>query len=102
MASAAASSERAAQAAPGGNEIDQLMKRVLDNRYTSWQQLGDFTFRHILTVEVDAPLEDPISGIRREYEWYVTDGVAERSPVRIDGIDIDEDERRDAEDEWRR
>ncbi len=102
MASAAASSERAAQAAPGGNEIDQLMKRVLDNRYTSWQQLGDFTFRHILTVEVDAPLEDPISGIRREYEWYVTDGVAVRSPVRIDGIDIDEDERRDAEDEWRR
>ena len=93
MSSVGASSERAAQATPGVNEIDQLMKRVLDNRYTSWRQLGDFTLRHILTVDFEAPLEEvPF--------WYVRDGVAVRSPVRSDGIDIGEDERRDAD--WRR
>ena len=102
MPSAVRSNEVEAQAAHGHNDIDQFMKLVLDNRYTSWRRLGDFTVRHVLTVELEAPLEVPFSGFRREYEWYVRNGVAVRSPMRVDGLDIDEDERRDAENDWRR
>ena len=82
-------------------DIDALMKRVLDNRYTSWQKLGDFTLRHIVAVDIEAPLEIPYSRLRREYEWHVRNGVAVRSPVRFDGIDIGSGERRDAADDWR-
>ena len=99
---AGASSEGGVQASPGENEIDQLMARVLDNRYTSWRQLGDFIVRHVFTVEIEAASVVPFSGFRREYEWYVRDGVAVRSPVRFDGIDVDEHERRDAEADWQR
>ena len=84
------------------NDVDALMERVLDNRYTSWQKLGDFTLRHVLAVDLEAPLEIPFSGLRREYKWYVLDGVAVRSPVRIDGLDIGPDDRRDAEEDWKR
>ena len=89
-------------AATQSNEIDSLMKRVLDNRYTSWQKLGDFILRNTIAVDLEAPLEVPYSRLRREYEWYVRNGVAVRSPVRLDGVDIDSDERRDSEDDWRR
>ena len=40
-------------------------------------------------------IEIPRSSFRREYEWYVRDGVAVGSPVRFDGVDIDEERRRD-------
>lgn len=100
--SVAVAMSSAAQRTPGENEIDRLMQRVLDNRYTSWRQLGDFTLRHVLTVDLEAPLENvSLTQLRREYEWYVSDGVAVRSPVHADGIDIDADARRDAEDDWR-
>ena len=84
------------------NDIDALMERVLENRYTSWQELGDFTLRHVLAVDLEAPLEIPFPGLRREYEWYVLDGMVVRSPVRFNGIDLDADDRRDAENDWRR
>lgn len=84
------------------NDIDTLMERVLENRYTAWRTLGDFTLRSSLAVDLDAPLEFPYARLRREYEWYVLDGVAVRSPVRTDGLDIGPDDRRDAEEDWRR
>ena len=84
------------------NDIDLLMERVLENRYTAWRTLGDFTLRSTLAVDLEAPLEFPYSRLRREYEWYVLDGVAVRSPVRVDGLAIGRDDRRDAEKDWRR
>ena len=93
---------REAPATQGHNEVDRLMKRVFDSRDATWQQLGDFILRETYTFEPEAPAGIPISGFRREYEWYVSDGVAVRSPVRFDGVDIDEERRRDYEEEWLR
>ena len=73
---------REAPATQGHNEVDRLMKRVFDSRDATWQQLGDFILRETYTFEPEAPAGIPISGFRREYEWYVSDGVAVRSPVR--------------------
>ena len=86
----------------GGNEVDRLMKRVFDNRDTSWRRLGDFILREVLTLEFEAPLELPLSERRWEYAWYVRDGVAVRRPVQVDGFEIDEARRRDYEDAWLR
>ena len=91
--------------APGGDEIDRFMKRVLDNRAAaSWRRLGDFVLRETVTIGFEAPSGSRLSGFRRvrEYEWYVRGGVAVRSPVRVDGVGIDDARRRDYEREWLR
>ncbi len=96
-----ASHVREERAAQGGNEVDLFMERVLDNR-ASWRQLGDFILRETTTLELEAPSTLPHSGFRHEYEWYVREGVATRSPVRFDGVDIGEEERRRFEASWLR
>ena len=78
------------------------MERVLDNRDASWRRLGDFILRETETLEFEGPLGLPLAGFRREYEWYVRDDVVVRSPVRFDGVDIDEETRREYEADWLR
>jgi hypothetical protein len=78
------------------------MERVLDNRDASWRRLGDFILRETETFAFEAPLGIPLSGFRREYEWYIRDDVVVRSPVRFDGVDLDEATRRDYEEDWLR
>ena len=90
------------RAGQAGNEIDLFMERVLDNRDASWRRLGDFILRETETFEFDAPLGIPLAGFRHEYEWYVRDDVVVRSPVRFDGVDIDEETRQEYEAEWLR
>jgi len=84
------------------NEIDLFMERVLDNRDASWRRLGDFILREAETLAFEAPFGVPLSGFRHEYEWYVRDDVVVRSPVRFDGVAIDETTRREYEEDWLR
>ncbi len=78
------------------------MERVLDNCDASWRRVGDFLLRETETFELEAPLGMPLSGFRHEYEWYVRDDMVVRSPVRFDGVDIDEQTRREYEEDWLR
>ena len=92
----------ATRATQGSNEIDLFMERVLDNRDASWRRLGDFILRETETFTFDASLGIPLAGFRHEYEWYVRDDVVVRSPVRFDGVAIDEETRREYEADWLR
>lgn len=82
------------------NEIDLFMERVLDNREASWRRLGDFILRETETLTFEAPLGIPLSGFRHEYDWFVRDDVVVRSPVRFDGVEIDEETRLEYEAQW--
>ena len=91
--------------ARGSNEIDRFMERVLANRDAApWRALGDFVLRETYAFELDAPPESRLSSFRRvrEYEWYVRNGTAVRSPVRVDGVGIDDEARRGYERSWLR
>jgi hypothetical protein len=90
------------RATQGSNEIDLFMARVLDNRDASWRRLGDFILRETETFEFDASLGITLAGFKREYEWYVRDDTVVRSPVRFDGVEIDEETRREYEADWLR
>jgi hypothetical protein len=92
----------ATRAPQGSSEIDLFMERVLDNRDASWRRLGDFILRETETFTFDASLGIPLSGFRHEYEWYVRDDVVVRSPIRFDGVQIDEETRREYEADWLR
>ena len=87
------------------NDIDRFMDRVLAKRNAApWRRLGDFVLRETWSFELAAPPESRLSSFRRvrEYEWYVRDGAAVRSPVRVDGVGIDDAPRRDYERSWLR
>ena len=93
------------RAARNDNDIDRFMERVLANRDAApWQELGDFVLRETWSFELDAPQESRLSSFRRvrEYEWYVRDGTAVRSPVRVDGVGINDAARRGYERSWLR
>ena len=89
-----------APAAQVHSEVDSFMKRVFENRDTSWRRLGDFVLREIHTLYLEAPTEIPVSSFRRDYEWYVRDGAAVRRPVRFTGALIDEERQQNDEEEW--
>ena len=85
--------------------IDQFMERVLAQRDAApWRWLGDFVLRETYSFELDVPPGTVLSGFRRvrEYEWYVRDGTAVRSPVQVDGLGIDDATRRGYEQSWLR
>ena len=92
-------------AARDGNDIDRFMERVLARRAAApWRRLSDFVLRETYTFELDAPPESRLTPFRRvrEYEWYVRSGTAVRSPVRVDGVGIDDAARRGYERSWLR
>ena len=92
-------------AARNDDDIDRFMERVLANRDAApWRRLGDFVLRETWSFELDAPPESRLSSFRRvrEYEWYVRDGTAVRSPVRVDDVGIDDAARRGYERSWLR
>ena len=93
------------RAARNGNDLDRFMQRVLADRDVApWRRLGDFVLRETWSFGLDAPPESRLSSFRRvrEYEWYVRDGTAVRSPVRVDGVGIDDAARRGYERSWLR
>lgn len=92
-------------AARNDNDIDRLMERVLAERDAApWRRLGDFVLRETFSFELDVPRGSRLSPFRRvrEYEWYVRDGTAVRSPARVDGVGIDDAARRGYERSWLR
>ena len=92
-------------AAGESSDIDRFMERVLAKRDAApWRRLGDFVLRETYSFELETPPESRLSRFRRvrEYEWYVRNGTAVRSPVRVDSVDIDDATRRGYERSWLR
>src|SRR4029434_6706836 len=50
--------------------------------------------------EVLGPGRAPLYRLKREYSWYVRDGLHVRSPIRFDGVTVGESARREYEDDW--
>ena len=92
----------AATPAVAQDDIDVFMERVLERREENRITLQDYILEEQETFELVGPGRVTRQSFRREYSWYVRDGYLIRSPVRVDGVEIDEPSRREAEDEWLR
>ncbi len=95
----------ASTVAPQGStptDLDALMAKVLERREASWRQLGDYVLDERERVEVVGPDRSVLYSLRREFTWYSREGTLVRSPTRVDGVRIGEDERRRYEDRWLR
>ena len=88
-------------AAPSAqSDLDQLMSEVMTRRDDNWKKLQQYTLTEENTLRILGPMDAPVYGVRREYLWFPRDGFFIRSPVKADGVEIGEGERRRAEDAW--
>ena len=88
----------ATAAAP--SELDAFMAQVLARRDVNRQTLQQYILDDIETFELLGPGRVPLHRGRREFSWYVRDGMHVRSPVRFDGVTVSEADRRKYEDDW--
>jgi hypothetical protein len=83
-------------------DLDAFMREVLAHRDENWKKLQQYILDEREQVELRGPNLQPIWGERHEYTWYIRDGFFVRSPVRFNGVEIAEPDRRKYEAEFLR
>jgi hypothetical protein len=75
-------------------DLDAFMKQVLAERDENWKKLQQYVLDEREAFDVRGPARVQIWGERREYTWYIRDGFFVRSPVKVNGVEIPDAERR--------
>jgi hypothetical protein len=86
--------------AAGATDLDAFMARVIEHRDDNWKKLQQYVLDERETFQLIGPGGSPLFGWRREYLWFPRDGLFIRSPLRVDGVEISEADRRKAEADW--
>ena len=81
-------------------DLDQFMRRVLARRDDNWKRLQQYILDEREQIELRSNTRRPLWGERRDYTWYIRDGFFVRSPVRFNGVEISEPERRKYEEQF--
>ena len=75
-------------------DLDAFMRQVLAGRDDNWKRLQQYILDEREQIELRGPTRLPLWGERREYTWYVRDGYFVRSPLKFNGVEIGDPERR--------
>lgn len=81
-------------------DLDALMSDVLTRRDDNWKKLQQYTLTERENLQITALAVFRLFGFEREYLWFPREGFFVRSPLKADGVAIDEERRRREEDEW--
>jgi len=81
-------------------DLDRFMEQALQRRDVDRKTLNDYVLDEVESFVVLAPGRVPMARMRREYTWFVRDGIHVRSPIKVDGVPIPEADRRAYEDHW--
>ena len=84
-------------AAPLQSDLDQFMSQVMSRRDDNWKKLHQYILEERELIDVRGPAGARIWGDRREYSWFMQEGVFVRSPIRANGVALSETDRREAE-----
>ena len=84
------------------SDLDAFMERVLARRDDNWKKLQQYVLDEKESFDLTGPGGFPLYGLRKEYTWFIKQGVFVRSPVKANGVTISEADRRKAEDQWLR
>jgi hypothetical protein len=84
------------------SDLDAFMEKVLARRDDNWKKLQQYVLEEKEAFDLTGPGRFPLWGMRREYTWFIRDGIFVRSPVTADGVKLSEADRRKAEDAWLR
>lgn len=84
------------------SDLDTFMEKVLARRDDNWKKLQQYVLEEKEAFDLTGPGRFPLWGMRREYSWFIRDGIFVRSPVTADGVKLSDADRKKAEDEWLR
>jgi hypothetical protein len=90
----------ATTASPPTTDLDRFMATALLRRDVDRKTLNDYVLDEAESFEVLGPGRVPFVRMRREYTWYVRDGMHVRSPLKFDGVPVPEADRRAYEERW--
>jgi hypothetical protein len=82
------------------NDLDTLMAQVLEHRDQNWKKLQQYTLTERETLQITALAVFRLFGFEREYMWFPREGFFVRSPLKADGVAIDEARRQREEAAW--
>ena len=82
------------------SDLDALMARCLERRNETWRVLHDYVLDERERFALEGPSDVRLFGSDRQYTWYVQDGILVRSPVRVNGVAVPDDDRREYEAKW--
>jgi uncharacterized membrane protein len=84
------------------SDLDAFMEKVLARRDDNWKKLQQYVLEEKEMFDLTGPGGLPLWGMRREYTWFIRDGIFIRSPLTADGVKLSEENRRKAEEQWLR
>lgn len=79
-------------------DLDAFMQKVMARRDDNWKKLQQYILDERQVVEIRGPGGVTLWGERRDYTWYLRDEMFVRSPLRFNGVEIGEADRRKYED----
>ena len=79
------------------SDLDAFMQQVMERRDDNWKKLQQFILDEREEFELRGPDRAVMWGDRREYTWFIRDGRFVRSPVRFNGVEIGDADRRKSE-----
>jgi hypothetical protein len=82
------------------SELDAFMEKVLKRREVNKQTLEQYVLDEVEVVEVLGPARMPVFRQKRDFTWYVRDGLHVRSPVKFDGVAVGDEARTKYEEGW--
>ena len=82
------------------SDLDAFMERVLAKRDDNWKKLQQYVLEEREAFDLTGPGGAPLYGFRRDYSWFIKEGIFVRSPLKADGVTVSESDRRKAEVEW--
>jgi len=102
VALVAAGTALAAAPAVPQSDLDTFMNKVLARRDENWKKLQQYILDERAEVSIKGPTGIPVWGDKREYTWFIREGYFIRSPLKANGVEVSEADRRKAEDSYLR
>jgi hypothetical protein len=84
------------------SDLDAFMAKVMTRRDENWKKLQQYILDERTEFALRGPTGVPVWGDRREYTWFIREGHFIRSPVKANGVTVDEADRRKYEDNYLR
>jgi hypothetical protein len=99
---AAAGAALSAASAGPQSDLDAFMNKVLARRDENWKKLQQYILDERAEFSLKGPTGVPVWGDQRDYTWFIREGYFIRSPLKANGVEVSEPDRRKAEDSYLR
>jgi hypothetical protein len=100
LAASALESQNASPATATTRDLDLFMEKVLARREANRKTRDDYVLDETEAFQILGPGRTSLHRMKREYTWYVRDGMHVRSPVRFDGVAVGDAARDEYERAW--